>query len=183
MGLIEKINGVVNDLDKEKDILLIELLEQKIIDNKNDKHQYYLDKHFITDKELARTKKRGGTMLYDFLYENLTETERYKRIELILDRTTECDNCKYSIIKKRINTTWDITSIYRHSDETVRCYRCYERSSQLTKLQDEMAIPLEKTKKYMITNDEFIMLWKNKAMINKIRRKIINLKLKNHETS
>lgn len=178
-----KIIELIKHFDKNEDALLIGLLKQKVIDNKNEKHQNYLNKHYITDKELSRTKNRGEKMLYDFLYENLTETERYKKIELILDRTTECDNCKYSIIKKHVNTTWDITSIYRHSDETIRCHRCGERSCKLTKLQDEMAIPLEKIAEYIKTNDEFIMLWKCKAVINKIRRKIINLTLQNHETS
>jgi hypothetical protein len=173
-----EINNLINKLDISTDILLIELLKQKLV-------KRYTYNPTFTDKEI-KYAKQGLVMVVN----NISKKERfnivkYKKATTILDNN-RCDgykefsensypkiHCKYAI-DKEMESSFNMRSfIYKDNDETNPvCISCKKRCDILEKIihnYNENSYQFQDT---LITKETIEVF----AVINKIKNKLKEIK-------
>jgi hypothetical protein len=175
-----EINNLINKLDISTDILLIELLKQKLL-------KRYTYNPTFTDKEI-KYAKQGLIMVVN----NISKKERfnilkYKKATTILDNNS-CDGrteyreshypytpCKYAIIERKKFTTNGIGNLYQfyvNNKSNPICISCQNRCKKLyTIIQDieEKSYQFQDT---LITKETIEVF----AVINKIKNKLKEIK-------
>ena len=168
---VEKINELLEVLDEKKDCMLIFTLKAFVTKSNNE----YLSKHSITTKELERTKSGTKRMLQNYMR---AEDKQMKKAENIIERTSNCDNCEYSVKHKHTYGNGEVM-IYDYADKTDRCKRCLERAYKLSDFVDKREEDILKSINHVFENEKELI--KCKGMLNKINYKL--KKIRNYATS
>jgi len=162
----EKLNSVIEILDREEDALIIELLKAKI-----DK----IDKYYpLKTKDVQGAKNHSLSQLSLFLRKELYNINAYKKSNEILERF-ECEKCPFSSLEEYKNYRGELKSFKTYND-TERCKRCNDRKDSLQNIIEGYESRVNRTIENISSHPENEMFFKTKALINKINR---TLKTKN----
>ncbi len=156
-----KIQAVIESLDESADTILIDLLKQKLIDNR----EIHKSKVSVSDKEIKYAKDGCSQMIDYFLRSETEKIERYRKIETIIANSRKCEGCPNSITGR-----WDYGTYQRDDIENPLCISCVKWHEKLEDAENEYCINNSECKEKLFdNNDEF---FKCKALVNKIKKKL-----------
>lgn len=162
----DKIQIVIDLLDKVDDEFLIQLLENKI--NKN--IYEYKKRVSVTDREKRQAKY--GLALSLAQYELEQNKERTLRIQAIINNR-DCNKCELAIKRKSLYT--DNGLIYGYPDDNNdACESCAHRCIVLERLIDRYKLRYKYER--LLDQGDYDEIIELKAIINKVNKKLYKLK-------